>query len=485
MGSELQTGIKSLGAYVPARRIARTAIAEAHAWSFPSGAASPKGEQSLCNWDEDAITMAVEAARDCLRGVGRSDLTALDLASTTAPYADLQNAVIAASALRVTGGASCADHGGSTRAGLTALNRACTSQRGGDRLVIASEKRTAKPRSPQELQYGSAAGALLVGSGPNLLARFLGCESVSLPFVDHFRHVGERFDYYWEERWIRDEGIMKIVPGAVEALLGRLGLRADRVAHFGLSGGPPGSDRLVAKALAIAPESVLPNLLLVTGDTGTAHPALLLIQALERGQPGDVIVVAAFAQGCEVTAFEVLEPVSAVAGRSGLAGNLSVARRIEETSYLKLLSFGEHVELDWGMRAEVDQKTALTEMYRSAEQILGFVGGRCGQCGAVQFPSLPACVNCASLESQVPYALADEPASIATHTVDWLQFTPAPPLYVGLVQFNVGARLLMEIADVGSRELDVGTPLEMRFRIKERDRLRHFERYFWKAVPKT
>jgi 3-hydroxy-3-methylglutaryl CoA synthase len=478
LGSQ-QTGIRSYGAYVPARRIKRAVIAEAHSWSYPS-ASAPKGERSLCGWDEDAITLAVEAGRDCLRGARTSPVTSLTLASTTAPYADLQNAVIASSALRLPSTVSCADFGGSTRAGLAALSRACASEHEGDRLVIGSDKRLAKPRSAQEMQYGSAAAALLVGSGPDLLARFLDSRSVSVPFVDHFRHSGEKFDYYWEERWIRDEGVTKIVPGAVKALLEGLGFAADRVAHFGLAGGPPGSDKVVAKVLSIPPERVLPDLQAQTGDTGAAQALMLLIEALERARPGEVIVIASFAQGCEVAAFEMLNTPDRSA-RRGLAGTL--ARRIEETSYLKLLSFDGHLELDWGMRAETDQKTALTEMYRSAENIHGFVGGRCGSCGTVQFPSLPRCVNCGTLEPQAPYPLADESARIATYTADWLQFTPAPPLYVGLVQFDVGARLLMEIVDVGTQEVGVGTPLEMCFRIKERDRLRNFDRYFWKATP--
>jgi uncharacterized OB-fold protein len=62
-------------------------------------------------------------------------------------------------------------------------------------------------------------------------------------------------------------------------------------------------------------------------------------------------------------------------------------------------------------------------------------------------------------------------------------YTPSPPLYVGLVQFDAGARLLMEMVDVGPAGLEVGTPLRMVFRIKERDQARHFDRYFWKATP--
>jgi len=472
-------GIKSFGAYVPARRMSRAAMADAHAWAFPSLKSLGKGEKALCGWDEDVITMAVEAGRDCLRDAERSAVSTLDLASTTAPYADLQNAVIAGFALRLNRETASADHSGSTRAGLAALARACSAAQAGDRLIIAADKRNAKPGSAQEFLYGSGAGALLIGQGTDLIARFLGSEAVSVPFIDHFRHEGEKFDYFWEDRWIRDEGISKIVPPAVTALLKRLGIGTERVKHFGLAGGPVGGDKLVAKTLSIAPENVLPDLQGHVGDSGTAQSVLLLIEALERASPGDVIVIGSFAQGCEIVAFEMLRAVTGK--RRGLAGALS--RRIPETAYLKLLSFDGHIELDWGMRSEADQKTPLTQFYRSADQILGFVGGKCGKCQAVQFPRLPACVNCGALDSQTPYPMADEPAQVATFTADWLQYSPSPPMYVGLVQFDIGARLLMEMVDVGTAGIEVGTRLEMRLRIKERDRLRHYDRYFWKASP--
>lgn len=471
-------GIKSFGAFIPRRRLQRTAIAAAHAWAFPGLKAQARGERSMCGWDEDVITMAVEAGRDCLRGAGADTLAGLTLASTTAPYDDINNAVLVGAALRLPPQAASADAAGSTRAGLSALIEACRG--GGERMVIASEKRRAKPGSLQEMQYGCGAGAIAVGQGENLIARFLGSETVSVPFFDHFRKSGQDFDYTWEERWIRDEGIAKLVPQAVGRLLERLGLRTERVAHFGMSGGPLKGDAAVAKALKLRPESLLPDLQSQVGDTGTAHPLLLLIAALERAQPGEVVVVASFAQGCEVVAFEV-QQAAPESGRSGLAG--TIAARIEESAYLKLLSNDGHVELDWGMRAETDHKTALTQLYRSSDQIFGFVGGRCGACGAVQFPRLPTCVNCGKADTQSPEPLADQPAKVATYTADWLQYSPAPPLYMGLVQFDSGARVLMEIVDVGPAGLDVGTPLSMTFRIKERDRLRGWDRYFWKATP--
>ena len=96
---------------------------------------------------------------------------------------------------------------------------------------------------------------------------------------------------------------------------------------------------------------------------------------------------------------------------------------------------------------------------------------------------MPACVNCGSTAPTSNVPLADEAAKVATLTADSLMFYPAPPLYVGLVQFDNGARVLMEMVDVDPANFDVGTPLRMVYRVKEKDSMRHYNRYFWKAAP--
>ena len=59
-------GITGYGAYVPRLRLQRAAAAKANAWLAPNLMGKAKGERAMANWDEDAITMAVEAARDAL-----------------------------------------------------------------------------------------------------------------------------------------------------------------------------------------------------------------------------------------------------------------------------------------------------------------------------------------------------------------------------------------------------------------------------------
>ena len=63
------------------------------------GAAPPPGERAVANYDEDSLTMAVAAARDCLASIDRTSVGALYFASTTAPYKEKQSAALIAAVL--------------------------------------------------------------------------------------------------------------------------------------------------------------------------------------------------------------------------------------------------------------------------------------------------------------------------------------------------------------------------------------------------
>jgi len=474
------SGISSYGVYIPSRRMERSAIAAAHAWAMPALRGLAKGQRSYCNWDEDSITMAVAAARGCLAGQEINPGSVV-FASTTPVYTDLQNAGVVAGALsldRVT----TLDVGGSLRAGISALAQAlkCAHPDSGDALVVASDNRAAKPASVQEMHYGAGSVALSV-CGNEGIARYVDSAASVEQFVDHFRASGEAFDYYWEERWIRDEGFLKIIPPVVKRVLERQGLAAGDISHFCLASTLRGVNAAVARKLGMAAEAVVDNFAMECGDTGAPHPLMMLAAALERAKPGEYILVAGFGMGCEVLLLQATGQLENYVSPAPLSAALAAGRA--DTHYLRMLSASDQIELDWGMRSETDGKTPLTQHYRSSDQIAGLVGGKCSECGAVQFPRLATCVNCGSMEPMTDAPLMDEPASVKTFTSDWLQFYPSPPLYFGLVQFDNGARILMEMVDVDAATFRVGTPLRMVFRIKEKDDRRHYSRYFWKAAP--
>jgi len=94
-------GITSYGAYIPRLRLNRSAIYQAMGWFAPALIMVAQGERSMCNHDEDTLTMAVAAARDCLTGRDKKTVDAGYLCSTTLPFTDRQNAGILATALNL------------------------------------------------------------------------------------------------------------------------------------------------------------------------------------------------------------------------------------------------------------------------------------------------------------------------------------------------------------------------------------------------
>ena len=482
-------GITAYGAYVPRRRLQRKAVAEANGWFAPGLVAGAKGERAMANFDEDAVTLAIEAGRDCLPASdpikGRAGTDAIYFASTSMPFSDRQNAGIVAAALRLSHGVSSADVTSSQRAGLTALTLALDAVAGGRvkaPLVVAGEKRKARAASPQELAYGDAGAALTLGSD-KFIATFLGSHSLTLDFVDHFRGEGEDFDYGWEERWIRDEGYSKIVPAAVKALLEKTGVEATEIAHFILPCPFARLDQAIAKQCGIDPAKVRDNLSGTVGDSGCAHALLMLAHALESAKPGDKILVAQFGQGCDALLFEVTPAIAGLPRRNGVTGSL--ARRKEETNYLKYLGFNGLIELEKGMRAEIDKRTALSVLYRKNDMLLGLVGGKCRVCGTAQFPKSRVCVNpnCNSVDSQDDHGFSELQGEVLSWSADFLTYSMDPPNHYGMITFAEGGRFMADITDIERGQIDTGTKVRMSFRVKDRDDKRGFVRYFWKAVP--
>lgn len=475
-------GILSCGAYVPRLRLQRKSIAISNSWFSPGLRGLARGERAMANWDEDVITMAVEAARSCLQGRKRSGVGQLTFASTTFPFDDRQNAGVVANALNLKSSLAVLDASGSQRAGASALSAAFGSSAGSDFLVVASEKRQAKAASPQEMHYGDGAAAILVGRGQPI-ARLIGSHSETVDFVDHFRGRGADYDYGWEERWIREEGYQKIVPRAIGTALKSAEVSPESITHFCMPCTLSRVGAAVAKAAGIKEEAVRDNLAAVCGDTGTAHSLLMLAHALEDAKPGDRILVAAFGQGCEVLLFEVTDAISEAAARKCVSATL--ARRKEESNYQKFLAFNDTVVLEHGMRSEMDKITTLTSLYRNRDTVMGMVGGRCRCCGTRQFPRGRYCVNpeCNALDSQDDLPFSDTPATVMTYTADSLTYSRNPPHYYGMVKFEGGGRLVMDFADVDEGRMEVGLPMRMMFRVKDYDHARGFVRYFWKAAP--
>ncbi len=478
-------GIASFGGYIPRLRLSRKAIVDANGWFNASLRAYAKAERAICSWDEDSLTMAVDAARDALADRPREGMKALYLATTSAPFEDRQNAGIVAEALRLGKDLNTMDVGASQRAGTTGLIAAldAVAARGGPVLYVAADKRRAAAASPAELLYGDGSPALVLDRGDGV-ARFLASRSASVDFVDHFKGKGRDFDYNWEERWIRDEGYLKIVPPVIEAVLEEAGLKPSDIAHFCMPATLPRVVQSISKQIGVAETSVRSNLDGQCGDTGTAHPLVMLVHALQEAKPGERLLVASFGQGCDALIFEATAALPAMQkARRGIVGSLK--RRKEETNYARYLAFNDLIKMDRGLRAEVDKQTPLSTLYRNKDMLLSLIGGKCERCGTVQFPRTNICVNpnCRAHHSQVEQPFSEFGGTVMSFTADNLTYCPDPPAHYGMVQFAEGGRMMVDFSEVDVGRVEVGMKMRMVFRIKEVDPARGFTKYFWKAAP--
>jgi len=461
------------------------AIFQAMGWFAPAIIMVAQGERSMCNWDEDSITMAVAASRDCLRGRDKRELDALYMASTTLPFADRQNAGIVSAALNLRDDLTTADYTSSQKAATTALISALESVISGEKkniMVSASDRRETKTAYFYEMWFGDGAASLTVGDS-DVIAQYKGSYSVSRDFVDHYRGSDKKYDYVWEERWTRDAGYGIIIPQVVSGLFGKLGITMDDVDKLVYPCFFKNDHRKIARKIGASPEKLVDNMHEVCGETGVAHSFMMFISALEEAQPGDRILLCGFGQGANALYFEVTDHIAGLPKRNGVAGSLANKKSTE--NYHKWLKFRDLIQTEMGIRAEAPTQTATTVLWRKNKMIVGLVGGKCRECGTPQFPKADICVNpaCGAFYSQDDYEFADIPAKVKTFTGDMLSVSVDPPAIYGMVQFEGGGRLVADFTDCELDDIKVGLPVQMEFKCKGVDKERGFVNYFWKAVP--
>ncbi len=160
---------------------------------------------------------------------------------------------------------------------------------------------------------------------------------------------------------------MKLVVGGSEAALQQAGVSAVDVSHFILAAPFKGVATAVIKKLGITAEAEADGLEADCGYSGAAHGLLMLAHVLERAAPNQTIVLAGFGQGVDVLVLRTTDALKSFTPRHGVSGALADAQNND--TYLRLASYENAIDLEWGMRGEKSIKTALTEQYRSSDRV--------------------------------------------------------------------------------------------------------------------
>jgi hydroxymethylglutaryl-CoA synthase len=202
------TGITAYGAYIPWHRIDRQLFLKA--WG---GFAMP-GERAVAYYDEDSVTMAVEAAMDCLRDIDSGKVDGLYFATTTSPYKEKLCSATMALALNMRRDIRTIDVKGTLRSGTTAIGIAVDALKAKTAksiLVTASDTRMAAPSGMAEQALGDGAGALLLGR-EKVIAEIQDSCFVSDELAATWRGDSDTFVRSWEERMTMDESYSKVMP---------------------------------------------------------------------------------------------------------------------------------------------------------------------------------------------------------------------------------------------------------------------------------
>lgn len=462
-------GIISYGGYIPYNRLQRKQMKDFY------GSSVFAGEKAVASFDEDSVSMGVEAAYDCLSGLDEQTVNSVYFSTTSSPYKEKSSIPTIVSALDLNTDTQGIELAHSLRSGTSALLAANHEE---TTLVIASDCRNGAPNGVNEQMFGDGATAFLVGSGDGVIAKIIDGNTLQEDIVGQWRSQSDPFTQTWEDRFI--SGVfLENVTNTVNAFVTKNDVTLDSIAKVIISGPGHKSYLQGAKKLGFNKEQIQDPLLHSVGATGCAHAPMMLVSALEKAEPGDQILIVNFAEGTDILLLEVTEEIAKLPNRKGVKGYLSVKNN--DLLYSDYLKWRGLIDVEPPRRPELDRPSA-PSMYRNYHQNLGFYGSKCSACGTPQFPKQRVCVECQAKDQMTDYRFVGRTAKITTYTIDYLSASPAPPSFLAVIDFIGGGRIICEVTDCDKDELAIGMEVEMSFRRLHEAKGIH--NYFWKARPR-
>ena len=479
---------------------------------FGSGGGS--GSRAVASFDEDTTTMGYAAARSALdscagtalaQARGLSDLW---FATSTPAYLDKTNAAAIHAALGLDVGVGALDFGGALRSGIGALRSALAGRQ--PILVVTADMRDGMPTSADEATASDGAAAILVGgagngddrgadtaddgpgpgsagTGGEVIAEFLGCGTATDEFMDRWRLPGSPRPNMSPERF-GEAAYGPVLQAAWDAALADSGIEAGDVGRLLVAGMNARALQrnmrvfgAAAKQAAKPPDGPANDLAAGiadrVGNTGTAHPLLLLTAALESAAPDEIIAVVTAADGAEAL---ILRTTSAIASHRPAAPLQAQIDDGKALAYGAFLSWRQMVTVAPPNRPPPSPPSAAAG-YRRRHWKFGFVGSRDRSSEMVHLPPARVSERGGAVDDMAEAPMAATQGTIASFTVDRLAYSPSPPVVFAVVDFDGGGRAPLQLTDASADEVTVGGRVEPTFRrLFTADEVHN---YFWKVRP--
>jgi len=470
-------GILSYGAYIPMWRIERATLANA------SGGSSMGGERSVASWDEDSLTMAVEAGLDCLKDTDPKEIDGLFFATVSSPFEEKQVAATIASALDLRKDMYTCDVTTSLRAGTSAIKAAFDAVKTGSAkrvLVTVADCRSAMPRSTSEQIFGDGAAAFLIGEG-EVIAEIEGFTYLSNAVPGTWKREGDSFPLEFQSKLDRGYGLLKDVPEAVRQLTEKCKVEVKDISKSALHAPDPRGYIDIARSLRIEPKTQLQDSLFAAiGITGTPHCLLLLVSALETAKTNEKIICSSWGEGSDAFLITTTKEIEQIKGKHKGTGYISSKRMLP---YGRFADFKRIRETDW---PDTRIRQSVIKYWRNEKWEQPLYGMRCNKCGTLQYPVARCCMMCGEKDNHEEVKLAKK-GKVFTYCHDYLMgcgMLPADginPCTRVIVTLEDGCRMWLEMSDCYLDELAIDMPMELTFRLFHQKE--GFRFYNWRARP--
>jgi 3-hydroxy-3-methylglutaryl CoA synthase/uncharacterized OB-fold protein len=467
-------GIKSCSVYIPFSRLNRSEITKS--W----GKSLLKGEKAVANYDEDSITMAVNAGIYCKIDMDDESIDGLYFASTTFPYREKQSAAIIAAALDLRRDIFTADFSGSLRGSTCAMRAAVdaiNSNSAKNILVCIADMRLGAPQGSSEIDFGDGAASLLIGD-TGVFAAIEGSHCIFNEFIDTWRTQSNVFVLSAEDRFVREKGYINILTEAVSMALKKYHLTPKDFSKVVFYSPNPKSLIHLSRDLGFDPARQLQDSLYdLVGNTGTALGPMMLVATFKQAKVGDRILFASYGDGCDVYIFRITEEMERIRERIDVQAQLQSK---QEISYQKYLRWRNIIPVEPPTRPPLEKPSPVA-LWRDSKRGLALFGSKCKICETPQYPAQRVCIQCYTKDQFEDYCFADKKGRLITFSHDNLAATIDPPATIATVDFDEGGRILCEMTDRDPEKIEVGMPIKMTFRI-----VRYsggIYDYWWKCRP--
>lgn len=454
----MEIGIQDWGAWVPYYRLTGDVVRG----TFGTGG---KQSRALASFDEDAVTMAVEAV------MGLSTTAeGLYFASASAPYAEKQHAAIIAAAADWPGRTHTVDFGSTLRAGTAAIIAACdaiAAKRLQSAAAVISERRPAPAASTDELNFGDAAVALTMGADP--VFAFKGSFSQSTELMDAWRLDGGSGVAEADAKFVEMRSYTVLQPEALKAALDKASWKISDLARAYFWGPDARIWAATYKAAGLtAAQTPADSLFASVGSLGNAHATALLLADLPNLKPGDKVALCGHGSGADVTLWEVTPRIA--------QANVNVW--LEATArHAVWPSYGAHLRARKLIAVEtLNPFTAAPVLLREERALFRRHLSLCTACNEAHYPPQPLCRKCRG--DRFTTRRLGEVATAVALTADHLYPSPLTPTVMISADVDGGGRFYGQLTDSDGKGIAIGSRVRFTFRrIHEGG---GFVNYFWK-----